>query len=115
MKICLCGSTKFRNEYEAANKQLTLEGHVVLSVAGFGHAGDTFTEGEKELLDLIHLQKILFCDAIYVIDVGGYIGDSTRREIKWAELNGKMIVCMSKEKTREHGDYLRNLFKEKFQ
>ena len=94
MKICLCGSTRFKDEYEAENKRLTLEGHVVLSVAGFGHSGDTFTDGQKELLDLIHLQKILICDAIYVIDVDGYIGDSTRREIRWAELNEKYVFYL---------------------
>ena len=90
-KITLCGSTRFRAEYELWNKRLTLAGFLVYSVSGFGHSGDSFTEEEKAQLDRIHLAKIDASHAIVVINPGGYIGDSTRREIAHAESRGKAV------------------------
>jgi hypothetical protein len=76
-----------------AQKRLTLEGNIVISVGLFGHSGDdvVWTEGVKDMLDRQHLAKIDLADEIYVINVGGYIGDSTRREIAYAEYKGKTI------------------------
>ena len=90
-RITLCGSTKFRDEYELWNKRLTLAGFLVYSVAGFGHSGDVFTAEEKERLDQIHLAKIDASHMIVVINPGGYIGESTRREIAHARATGKDV------------------------
>ena len=81
--ITLCGSTRFKEEFLEAQKRLTLEGNIVISVGLFGHSGDdvVWTEGVKDMLDRQHLAKIDLADEIFVINVGGYIGDSTRREI----------------------------------
>ena len=92
--ITLCGSTRFKKEFEKINKKLTLEGNVVISVACFGHAGDDIDQNQKELLDNIHLQKIRMADEIFVINKDGYIGASTTREIKYAQSIGKPIVYM---------------------
>lgn len=91
--ITLCGSTRFKDEFLEAQKRLTLEGNIVISVGLFGHSGDdvVWTEGVKDMLDRQHLAKIDLADEIYVINVGGYIGDSTRREIAYAEFKGKTI------------------------
>ena len=91
--ITLCGSTRFKDEFLEAQKRLTLEGNIVISVGLFGHSGDdvVWTEGVKDMLDRQHLAKIDLADEIYVINVGGYIGDSTRREIAYAEFKGKSI------------------------
>lgn len=91
--ITLCGSTRFKDEFLEAQKRLTLEGNIVISVGLFGHSGDdvVWTEGVKEMLDRQHLAKIDLADEIFVINVGGYIGDSTRREIAYAEFKGKAI------------------------
>ena len=91
--ITLCGSTRFKNEFLEAQKRLTLEGNIVISVGLFGHTGDdvVWTEGVKDMLDRQHLAKIDLADEIFVINVGGYIGDSTRREIAYAEFKGKAI------------------------
>lgn len=89
--ITLCGSTRFKKEFEKINKRLTLEGNVVISVACFGHAGDTITQEQKQLLDNIHLQKIEMADEVFVINKDGYIGQSTTREIKYAQSIGKTI------------------------
>ncbi len=70
---------------------LTLEGYIVISVGLFGHSGDTFTDDQKIMLDDMHLAKIDLADGIYVINPGGYIGDSTKREIDYAKRTGKRI------------------------
>ena len=94
--ITLCGSTRFKEEFLEAQKRLTLEGNVVITVGLFGHSGDdvVWTEGVKDMLDRQHLAKIDLADEIFVINVGGYIGDSTRREIAYAEYKGKSITYL---------------------
>ena len=92
--ITLCGSTRFKEDFERVNRELTLAGNIVISVGCFGHAGDTFTEEQKVMLDDIHKRKIDMSDAIYVINKGGYIGSSTRSEIQYARHTGKQIIYM---------------------
>ena len=94
--ITLCGSTRFKDQFLEAQKRLTLEGNIVISVGLFGHSGDdeVWTEGTKEMLDNMHKRQIDMADAIYVINVGGYIGDSTRSEIDYANRNGKEIIYL---------------------
>ena len=98
--ITLCGSTRFKDEFLEAQKRLTLEGNIVISVGLFGHSGDNevwenMDEGTltatKEMLDDMHKRKIDMADEIFVINVGGYIGESTRSEIEYAAANGKNV------------------------
>ncbi len=91
--VTLCGSTRFRDAFMEAQKRLTLEGNIVISVGLFGHSGDdeVWTEGTKEMLDDMHKRKIDMADEIFVINVGGYIGSSTRSEIEYARATGKQI------------------------
>lgn len=91
--ITLCGSTKFKEEYLDAQKRLTLEGNIVISVGLFGHSGDNevWSEGTKAMLDDMHKRKIDMADEIFVINVGGHIGDSTRSEIEYAKSTGKGV------------------------
>lgn len=98
--ITLCGSTRFKNEFMEAQKRLTLEGNIVISVGLFGHSGDNevwenMDEGTmtktKEMLDDMHKRKIDMADEIYVINVGGYIGSSTKSEIEYAMATGKPV------------------------
>lgn len=89
--IALCGSTKFKKEFEQINRELTLAGHIVLSVGVFCHSGDTVTDAQKVLLDIIHKKKIDLADEIFVINKNGYIGQSTRSEIKYAIAAGKKV------------------------
>lgn len=98
--ITLCGSTRFKNEFMEVQKQLTLAGNIVISVDLFGHSGDSevwenMDEGTltktKEMLDDMHKRKIDMADEIFVINVGGYIGDSTRSEIDYAVKHGKKV------------------------
>ena len=92
--ITLCGSTRFKEDFERVNKELTLAGNIVISVGCFGHAGDVFTNEQKVMLDDIHKRKIDMADAIYVINKDGYIGSSTRSEIQYATRLGKQIIFM---------------------
>ena len=91
--ITLCGNTRFKEPFLEVQKRLTLEGNIVISVGLFGHSGDdeVWTEGTKEMLDDMHKRKIDMADSIYVINVGGYIGESTRSEIEYAKKNGKEV------------------------
>ena len=98
--ITLCGSTRFKDVFLETQKWLTLEGNIVISVGLFGHAGDAevwenMDEGTltktKEMLDDMHKRKIDMADEIFVINVGGYIGTSTRSEIEYAKMTGKTV------------------------
>ena len=93
--ITLCGSTKFKEDFIRMQRELTLKGHVVISVGLFGHADGEYqtvlTEEVKEMLDDMHLQKIDMAEAIYVVNPGGYIGSSTRKEIEYARAKGKQV------------------------
>ena len=94
--ITLCGSTRFKEQYMEVQKRLTLEGCIVISVGLFGHSGDeeVWKPRTKEMLDDMHLRKIDMADEIFVINVGGYIDESTRREIAYAEETGKKVVYL---------------------
>jgi hypothetical protein len=95
--VCLCGSTRFKDAFEAANKRLTLEGKIVLSVGFFSHAEGA---GDKEVaygedlaarMDWLHKRKIDVADAILVLNVDGYVGSSTASEIEYAARVGKRV------------------------
>ena len=91
--ITLCGSTKFKEEFLQVQKELTLAGNIVISVGLFGHSGDNevWNEGTKEMLDDMHKRKIDMADEIFVVNVNGYIGESTQSEIKYARQHNKQI------------------------
>lgn len=98
--ITLCGSTRFKDEFMEVQKRLTLARNIVISVGLFGHSGDNevwenMDEGTltktKEMLDDMHKRKIDMADEIFVINVGGYIGSSTRSEIDYAIATGKPV------------------------
>ena len=98
--VTLCGSTRFKDQFMEAQKKLTLEGNIVISVGLFGHSGDSevwenMDEGTltrtKEMLDEMHKAKIDMADSIFVINVGGYIGSRTRSEIDYAIAHGKEV------------------------
>ncbi len=97
-KITLCGSTKFKSAFIEWNTRLTIGGNIVYSVSCFGHADEIiFTSVEKEALDRAHFLKIDHSDEIFVLDVGEYVGESTRNEIHYAAKAGKKITYLSVE------------------
>ena len=95
--ITLCGSTKFKDKFLEAQKDLTLKGNIVISVGLFGHSGDNevWEPGVKEMLDDMHLRKIDMADEVCVITVNNYIGESTKREIEYAKKQNKIIKFLN--------------------
>lgn len=89
--VCLCGSTKFREEFEQANHDESLNGHIVLTVAAFGHEFGLDPKGRKKrIFDRLHFQKIEIADEVLVVRPD-YIGLSTCDEIHYAWALGKPV------------------------
>jgi hypothetical protein len=86
--VCLCGSGRFREAFEKAEFDETLAGKIVLTIGCNTKdiARDVDLEHHKPMLDALHLRKIDMSDEVLVLNVGGYIGESTRREIDYATL-----------------------------
>ena len=90
--ITLCGSIKFKDEFMKVQEKLTLDGNIVLTPNFFNNIKkEEIDEKTKKMLDEMHKQKINMSDEIYVINVGGYIGESTKNEIEYAKAKGKRI------------------------
>lgn len=98
--ITLCGSTKFKEQFMEVQKELTLKGYIVISVGFYERSGDAEVWGNidegtliktKEMLGDMHKRKIDMADEIFVINVNGYIGESTKSEIKYAQETGKVV------------------------
>ena len=115
--VCLCGSTRFKAEFDEANAEQTLAGKIVLQPGHYTHTvaiernartrpyGGKPVSGDKEYfftpevaqqLELLYLRKIELADEILVINPGGYIGDSTRKELAHAAELGKRIYYLEK-------------------
>lgn len=96
--VTLCGSVRFKADFERANERLTLAGFIVLSVGCFDHAWLHQPENNGELnkdgLDGLHKDKISMSDIVYVLNPGGYIGKSTRSEIDYAHSIGVPVFYM---------------------
>jgi hypothetical protein len=86
--VCICGSTRFVDEMRAANRDLTFAGAIVVAP---GEADELITNEQKTALDALHLRKIDLADRVLVVNPGGYIGQSTSREIAYAHATGKPI------------------------
>ena len=91
--VTLCGSTRLKDDFMRVQKELTLQGCIVISVGLFGHSGDdeVWSEGTKEMLDDMHKRKIDMADEIYVINKDGYIGSSTKSEIEYTKQHNKKV------------------------
>ena len=84
--ITLCGSIKFKDEFMRVQEKLTLDGNIVLTPNFFNNIKKEEIDLEtKKMLDEMHKQKIDMSDEIYVINIGGYIGESTKSEIEYAK------------------------------
>ena len=91
--ITLCGSTRFYKTFLEINNKLAEKGYIVLSIGIVKNKKDAEL---LKMLDALHREKILMSDSIFVIDFDGYIGESTKGEIEFAEKIGKRIYMLSK-------------------
>ena len=97
--VCLCGSTRFSEAFQEANLHETLEGNIVLTIGCdrrsdaeiFSHLQPDELGATQIRLAELHLRKIDLADEVLILNVGGYIGESTRRELQYARSQGKVI------------------------
>ena len=87
--VCICGSAKFTAEMRAANRELTFAGVIVVAP---GESDDPPTAEQKAVLDALHLRKIDMADRVLIVNPGGDVGESTRREIAYARAAGKPVT-----------------------
>ena len=107
--ITLCGSTKFEAEFAQVNQRLTMDGCVVISLGMFSLPDLPDYDGTADCSDLkgrlgaLYFQKIRMADEVYIVDPGGHVGESTRREIAYAESLGKPIRYLRRERVARTG------------
>ena len=93
--ITLCGSVRFRDAFEKAQHHLTLEGYFVLTPGLFPAPGDApLSDDQISQLNDLHLRRIDMADEILVINVDGYIGSQTKKEIEYAKAKGKHVTYL---------------------
>ncbi len=104
--VCLCGSTSFIHAFEQANLEETLKGNIVLSIGSHRRTDRELglTEEQKEKLDALHLKKIDMADEVIILNVNGYIGSSTKKEVEYAKSLGKTIKFL------EEYNYARKMY-----
>ena len=76
-------------EVSAANRELSITGVIVVAPS---EADESPTPEQKAVLDALHLRKIDLADRVLIVNPGGHVGDSTRREIAYAQATGKPIT-----------------------
>jgi hypothetical protein len=107
--VTLCGSARFETEFAEVNQRLTMQGYVVISLGMFSLPDLPDYDWTADSSDLrgrlgrLHLQKIRMADEVYIVDPGGYLGESTRREIAYAESLGKPVRYLSRERSARTG------------
>jgi hypothetical protein len=92
--VCICGSTRFADEMRAATRDLTFAGVIVVAPGVFlraEEADESITKEQRTALHALHLRKIDLADRVLVVNPGGYIGESTSREIAYAHATGKPV------------------------
>lgn len=110
--VCLCGSTKFFREFQDANLKKTLAGEIVLSIGAArcadgddkkfgGYVPESEWDAQKVALDVLHKEKISLADYVFVLNVGGYVGESTRSEVLDAKRKGKFVEWLEPDKIPE--------------
>lgn len=97
--VCLCGSTRFVDTFNEWRKRSTLEGKIVLSIElvlpQLEREDPQHNNYKvKQALDELHLRKIDLADEVMILNVGGYIGESTRNELNYAKKLGKQIIYL---------------------
>ena len=92
--ITICGSLKFKNEMMKVAEKLALEGNCVITPVYPTEDNYIITDEQIEFLKNAHFKKIDLSDAIYVVNVNGYIGESTKLEIEYAESNNKEVIYL---------------------
>lgn len=89
--VTICGSMKFKKEMMQIAEELELKnGYAVIQCV----YGNNYDKSDKKKLGKIHFKKIDISDVIYVVNVNGYIGESTKKEIEYAKSLKKEILSL---------------------
>lgn len=95
--ITVCGSLKYQKEMMEITERYGKEGNCMLTpIYPVRKDKNSYTEEEKEIVGQMHFERIKLSDAILVIDIDNYIGESTKKEIEYAKSLGKEIIYYSK-------------------
>ena len=99
--VCLCGSAQFWGTFQTEGLRLALEGKLVLSIEGnfseaaaLRHPNTPEGKAQKSMLDELHKRKIDLADEVFFLNVGGYMGDSTKSELAYALMIGKPVMFL---------------------
>jgi len=97
--VTLCGSVRFKKEFDIVNRELTLAGWIVLMPGvwehNWLHQKLNATENLKNDLDRLHREKILMSECIVIINHQDYIGESTQSELNYAIDQGKTVFWLN--------------------
>lgn len=109
--VCICGSSRFYDAYQKAEYEETMAGRIYLSIGFYPHCsklnhgeGVGHNSKEKIMLDELHKRKIDLADEVLVLNVGGYVGESTQSEIEYAKNLGKKIRWLEEPVRHTIGD-----------
>lgn len=97
--ICLAGSLKFYDTMMKVQEELSRNKYIVLApTKDPRYEVIGIPEEDLREYDKIQDEKIDLSDILYVINVDGYIGKSTRREIEYAKSHNKVVIYKYPEK-----------------
>ena len=92
--VTICGSMRFKKQMMKITEELELENGYVVIQCVYSDEDRKYEKSEKEMLSNLHYKKINMSDAIYVVNIDGYIGDATKKEIDYARSLGKIILSL---------------------
>ncbi len=92
--VTICGSFKFKEEMLRLSTELEIKNNYIVLQPVYGIEGATYTKEEIEIMGKLHFKRIELSDAIYVVNVNGYIGESTKKEIEYAKSLNKEILSL---------------------
>ena len=93
--VTICGSMRFEKEMQRIAFELEVRHGLNVLQCIYGLKKEKLTSADRAVLEEAQLKRIDLSDAIYVVDIGGYIGDATKKEMEYARANGKEIIIHS--------------------
>lgn len=90
--VTICGSYKYQKEIKIVAEKLAFDGYCVITPIDLTGPKEAYSKEQLIQLGLMHKEKIRISDAIFVVNVDGYIGDNTQSEIDLAKELGKEIM-----------------------
>lgn len=93
--VTICGSMRFEKEMQEIAFWLETQQDLNVLQCVYAPPGAALTEEALAAMTAAHYRKIDLSDGIYVVDIGGYIGESVRREMDYAKVRGKELLFHS--------------------